>query len=88
MSKNQFYFQGKYFDTPEEMFDYSHKWNDLPLEQESAERMLAQVNREIVMNTFLLECVFTNGEFREFTNNLFDFAIKQIMEKRTCQAKE
>lgn len=52
MNQNEknFYFQGKYFDTVKEMFDYCVKWGDEPLDQETATRLLKTVTKDIVLN--------------------------------------
>jgi hypothetical protein len=89
MSKDQFYFQGKYFDTSEEMFEYAHKWKDLPLEEETAKKIMDTLKKDIVMNIFLRGLEFTNGEFCQYVENVFFAAIKALDEEgKKCQEKE
>lgn len=73
--KDQFYFQGKYFDNEKEFFEYARAWLEFPLDQQTAERELDTLKKEIVMNIFLRGVKLNNGQFRELLNKIFEFTI-------------
>jgi|KBSMisStandDraft_5_1062788.scaffolds.fasta_scaffold59597_8 hypothetical protein len=77
-NEKNFYFQGKWFDTSEELFDYSRRWNDFHLNQETAERLLDRLKKDIVLNVFLHGKSFTNSEFSEYLNRIFNFSILEM----------
>lgn len=72
-SKNQFFFQGKWFHNQEDMFAYVKEWQNLTLDQETAERILKDFSKEMMMNIFLRGVEFTNLEFTSFLSDLFLF---------------
>ncbi len=76
--KNRFYFQGEFFETSEEMFEYATKWQSFPLDQKTAERILKGLNKDIIMNIFLVGKPFTNQEFNEFAEKLFQYSMQEL----------
>jgi len=81
MTKDNYYFQDKWFETPEEMFKYMYEWRDFPLNQETSERILEQFKKDIVMNVFLLGRTFNNIDFTRYIEKIFEFAIKTLNER-------
>lgn len=80
MTNKNFYFQGKYFETDQEMFDYAIKWNYEQLTEETAERILSTLSRDIVMNIFLRGLEFDNSGFTSYIDRIFEFSMKTLME--------
>jgi ADP-glucose pyrophosphorylase len=76
--KDQFYFQGKYFDNSEDMFAYSTEWLKLSLDEETADRQMNILNKYIIMNIFLRGIKFNNHEFNEYLDRIFEFAINEF----------
>lgn len=83
-TKDQFYFQGKRFDSYEEFIDYASKWSDLPLDEESANRTLESAKKIIIANINLYEIKLTNGEFAM----LFDNAVMAVLQKIVNETHE
>ena len=83
--KNQFYFQGKMFDDSEEMFKYSEDWKTIPLDQETAERILDRLKKEILMNVFLIGKPMNNLDFSAYVERIFEFSMKNLT---ASEAKE
>ena len=80
MEKQNFYFQGKYFETSEEMFEYANKWSDFPLDEEMAEKILNGLTKDIVMNVFLHGQPFSNDEFIKYVQRIFEFSMRTLNE--------
>lgn len=78
MDKNQFYFQGKFFDNDKEMFEYAAKWPNQKLDKETAERLLSTFCKDCVMNIFLLGREMTNGDMKELLDDAFYCFIHKI----------
>jgi len=76
--KGQFYFQGSWFDSSEEMFEYVDKWQHFPLDQETAERILDRLKKDIVMNVFMTGQPFTNAKFSEYVERIFEFSMIEL----------
>lgn len=76
--KNTFYFQGKYFDNEEDFWNYSKKWRFLPLDQETADRNLNTLKKEIIMNIFLRGIEMDNMQFSALLNRIFEFVINDL----------
>ena len=81
MSNMQCYFMGKYFDTLEELIKYEVDWQTRPLDQESAEEMVKNLGKEIVMNALCICDTMTNLEFKNKLNEIFVYSIK-VMRKQ------
>lgn len=77
---NKFYSEGKFFDTFEEVLEYSKKWNDFDLDTLTADRHLDRLKKDITMNIFMRGIKFTNSEFIKYINSIFEFAIKTLPE--------
>lgn len=78
-SEKSFYFRGKCFCTPEEMFKYMKEWQSAPLDKESAELTLKRLNRDIVMNIFLVKDYrLNNQQFSSFIDEIFEFSMKRL----------
>jgi len=76
--KNTFYFQGKYFDNEEDFWNYSKEWRFLPLDQETADRNLNTLKKEIIMNIFLRGIEMDNMQFSALLNRIFEFVINDL----------
>ncbi len=76
--KDQFYFQGTYFDTSEQMFKYIESWRKFPLDQETADDILKHLKNDISMIVFLNGHKFTNEEFSFFVIEIFEFSMKRL----------
>lgn len=76
--KDQFYFQGKYFDNSEDMFEYAKEWLKISLDQETAERQLNSLKKDIIMNIFLRGIEFNNREFNAYIERIFQFSMKEL----------
>ncbi len=77
-NKDQFYFQGKYFDNQEDFWKYVNEWGLLALNQETAERQMDTLKKEIIMNIFLRGIELKNIDFRNYVNKIFEFAMIQL----------
>lgn len=78
--KNQFYFQGKWFDSSDEMFKYVNEWQKFSTDQETAERILDSLKKDIILNVFLRGKAFTNAEFSEFVEMIFQYTMRSLNE--------
>lgn len=78
MEKNEILFMGKIFDTLDKAILYEAKWLDEPLNQEDAERLVSQLGKDIVMNTFLCCKPMTNWEFKKKLNEIFELSINVL----------
>ena len=87
MNKDNFYSQGKYFDNQEEFWKYVNEWGSIELNQETAYRQLDNLKKEIVMNIFLREIIFTNQEFVEYLSNIFNYAMNLISSNEPLEEK-
>jgi hypothetical protein len=76
--RNQFYFEGKYFDTFEEMIKHCVNWADLELDIKTAETHLNHLQREIVLNIFMRGIKFKNAQFKQYLQEIFEFAIEKM----------
>src|SRR5689334_11436202 len=74
----KFYYEGKYFDKEEDFWKYIKEWSFLPLDAETANRHLDTIKKDILMNIFLRDIEMNNGEFKEFLNCVFEFAMKEL----------
>lgn len=80
---NQFYFEGKYFDKEDDFWAYTKEWQTFPLDQETAERKLNTLKKEIFMNMLSRGLQFNNIEFNAYVNKIFEFAMNELMESYT-----
>lgn len=79
--KQKYYSKGKFFDTFEEMMEYSNEWNNKEIDQESCKHILDLLCRDIFLNISIYGEELTNKQFSEmteqvffdFTTNLFNF---------------
>lgn len=78
---SEFYFSGKTFNDQEEFFKWVEEWGLKELDQESAERQLDVLKKDIIMNIFLRGKKFTNNEFRQYVNRIFEIAIIEMDKK-------
>lgn len=76
--KDQFYFQGKFFDNQDDFWKYVKEWQTCDLDRISAERILDLLKRDIIMNIGLRELKITNSEFNDFVEKIFLFAMNQM----------
>lgn len=76
--KDQFYFQGKYFDNEEDFWLWTKEWSFLTLDQETAERQLNMLKKDIIMNIGLRGKKFKNDEFREYVEKIFQFSMNEL----------
>ena len=77
-NKDQYYFQGKYFDDSDQMFEYAKNWQNQNLDQETAERQLKALSKDIIMNVFLRGIKFKNNEFNAYLERIFQFAMNEL----------
>jgi len=80
MTNKVFYFQGKYFDTDEEMFDYAIKWNYEQLTEETADRIAYILSQDIIRNVFARGNGFDNSGFTSYIDRIFEFSMKTLAE--------
>lgn len=76
--KDQFYFEGKYLDNEDDFWKWVYNWANLPLDQETAERLFDTHKKEVIMNIFLRDVKFSNFEFRQYLNNIFAFSMNEL----------
>lgn len=77
-NEQQFYFQGKVFETFAEMIKYTQEWGNTRLNQETATRLLQALKDDILINVFMYPECFTNQQFNNCLNEIFSFAIFKI----------
>ncbi len=82
--KNQFYFQGRMFDSYEQFMEFAKVWPSLELTQEAAERILDFQKKDIIMNIFLMGRVLTNDEFTKVVEHGFYEMVKKIQRINQC----
>lgn len=75
---NEFYFQGKSFDNEEDFWAWTKEWKTLPLDQETADRQLNMLKKDIIMNVFLRGIEFNNDEFSSYLEKIFEFSINKL----------
>jgi hypothetical protein len=81
INKDRCYFRGKWFYTPEEMFDFISKWKPEPLDERNAEFILDGLKKDIITNVFVRGNGFDNDGFQRYINEVFAFAMKRLGEK-------
>ncbi len=78
MSKDQFFFQGKYFDNEEDFWKYVLHWETLQLDAETLEILLHKFKIEIEMNIFSLNRKVTNRNMNDLLNESLLMIITEI----------
>lgn len=86
--KDQFYFEGRFFDNEQEFWNYTKKWGILSLDQETADRHLNIIKKDIIMNIFLRGIEFTNQEFVSYINKIFEFSINNLPKEDLRKGKK
>ena len=66
-----FFWNGKHFDTLEEMMEYSKEWNEKKLDEESFQLIFEHLRREIILNIHLFESEITNMQFSQMIEDTF-----------------
>lgn len=80
--KNNFYFQGKFFEDEEAFWQYVQKWGGMPLDQETADRLLNQLKKDILLNIFMFEREYTNNEFQKLLGKVFEDTLFEMGRKK------
>ncbi len=80
MTKDNFYYKGEYFDTPEELFEYVKEWHKKYLTQETACTLLEGLKKDILLNLFLHGHQLSNQDFSIIIQEVFDFTLRKIRE--------
>jgi hypothetical protein len=73
---DKYFFHGKWFKTSEETFKYAHEWQNMRLDQESAERIMKDLSNDVVANVFFRKRELTNKQFSDLVEKLFMKAIR------------
>ena len=81
--KENFYFQGKYFETSNELFEYANDWQNKTLNQATAERFFKRFSQDCIMNIFFVGIELTNIEFSEIIERLFQEFITMTRKPKT-----
>ncbi len=76
--KDQFYFEGKYFSNQEDMFEYVKEWQKMPIDQETADRILDRLKKDIRMNVFLRGNGFDNAGFSNYVERIFLCSMNEL----------
>lgn len=85
--KNQFCYQGKFFDSSGELLKYSREWLLLETDETNFKRIWNECGKGIWMNLCLREMNLTNGDInavleKNFLRILRDFFIEQSKKKK------
>jgi hypothetical protein len=81
-NKDNFCFQGMFFETFEEMVKYEKEWRNSLLLQETAERLLKYLMNDILVNLMIRDFLgYSNKEFVEYVDKIFEFSIKSLKDK-------
>ena len=79
VKKDQFYFQGKYFDNENEFWAYVKEWPNLNLDPVTMYRLFDTFKEDCVINFFLMsEKSIKNGEMNKILEETFMFFMKKI----------
>lgn len=76
--KGSFFCQGKFFDTFEQMIEYEREWLQYTLDENTAKEKLNVLCKDICLNIFARGVEFTNREFLEYVQKIFEFSIEQL----------
>ena len=76
-NNKNFYFQGKFFETFDEMLEYYKIWEQSKLDEKTAKEMTDKIMEQILVNVFLYS-EFTNKEFNEYLQKTFDFSMNLL----------
>ncbi len=76
--KRNLYYKGVWFDTCEELIDYSINWGKKSLTHETANEILKHISRDIFINIGLRGREFTNSEFSQYALDLFLYAMEML----------
>lgn len=77
---DNFYFQGKYFKTQEEFWTYVNEWPYLKTDEETINRLMDNLKKDIILNFKMYEMKLTNGKMNLMIQEVFLLMIKSLME--------
>lgn len=75
---NKFYYQGQSFDSEDEFWAYVKRWPNLPLDEQTANRILETLKKEIKLNLFIKDIKFSNSQFSNYIEKVFTYAIRKL----------
>lgn len=76
--KENFHFQGKWFETFDEMIEYSNEWGNYRLDMFTATDLFSKMMKSLLLNVFLTSKPFTNKQFNNYLDKLFENAIFEL----------
>lgn len=76
--KAKYFYQGKFFDSEEDFLKWEKEWKSLNLDEETAERQLFLLIRDILFNLKIRGLQMTNGEFNSYLNRIFEFSMADL----------
>ncbi len=71
LDTENFYYKGKWFNTPEEMFEYAKEWNQTCISEESLNQIFKCLKKDILFNMGLFNFKINNSDLIEITESLF-----------------
>lgn len=77
-----FFFNGKRFDTLEEMIEYSKEWNNKEIDQQSCKLILDILCRDIFTNISMYGLRLTNRKFSQMIEEIFLDFMKQLLDHK------
>lgn len=76
---DQFYFQGKYFDNQNEFWKYVREWNEMQTNQETIDRLMNKLKKDIQLNIGFYDIKITNSQLNVIIEHGFVMMMKKIM---------
>jgi hypothetical protein len=81
-TRENFHFEGKYFETEDEFRNYASKWGAMELNQETVERKIEMLKKTILLHIFMCNRKITNSQFDKIITDTLFFVLRKINE--TC----
>ena len=64
-------YQGKWFDSLDDMIEYSKQWSDSVSDDDSKRTALKRMTDDLMLNIHILDMRFSNREFSEYVYKVF-----------------
>lgn len=81
MEKNEFYFQGKSYDTLDQLIKGAKEWRFMTLNQETCRSLLKTCCNNIMLTIFMNDVKLTNGDMRFLLEELFLELLQKVLKK-------
>lgn len=69
--KGTCFYQGKWFDSIDDMIEYAKQWSDSVADDDSKRMALKKMTDDLLLNIHLYDKTFSNREFSEYVYKVF-----------------